>query len=286
MAHLILGTATFGTGYGIANIGKYTEVKSVQEIVNSSQQTGINDFDTAPSYGPAEEYLGSFLDHTKQPKISTKISRESATSAKLMLSSVRSSLLRTKVKKFDNLYLHDPEALNGPGASETIAGLKEVIELGLANRVGVSAYSLEDLLRAKEAFDGLTVFQVPENICDRRMIGSNEMMELKNQDNHFIVRSIFLQGLLLMPSTEIPIRLSESAKLIEQISSLSRELDTMPIDLCLAYGRTIPWVSGIVVGVADVSQFRQIVESSVSLPPGWESRIDKLPFSILDPRLW
>ena len=286
MVSLILGTATFGTGYGIANNGKKIEKKIVQEIVEVSQQIGITYFDTAPSYGPAEQQLGDFLNHSAQPKISTKISQENSKSAKLMLSSVKESLLRTRVKKFDNLYLHDPEALIGRAAAETIAGLKEIIDSGLANRVGVSVYSLEGLLKSKASFNELTVFQVPENICDRRMFDSNELMDLGLQGNYFIVRSIFLQGLLLMPSTELPDRLKEGSKKIFQLESLARDHKALPLDLCLAYGRTIPWASGIIVGVTEASQLRQIVESKFTLPGDWATQIGVLPDSILDPRHW
>ena len=286
MVNLILGTATFGTGYGISNSGKKIEPKSVQEIIEYSQQIGINHFDTAPSYGSAEEYLGSFLDHTTQPKISTKISQENCKSAKLMVSSVKDSLLRAGVKRFDNLYLHDPDALIGRGASETIEGLKEIIDLGFANRVGVSVYSLEGVVKSKVSFNGLTVFQVPENICDRRLLNSSELIDLNNRGNHFIVRSIFLQGLLLMHLNEIPPRLTEASNAVLQLKNLAQDHNVLPVDFCLAYGRSIPWVSGIIVGVADASQLGRTVESKVTLPFDWESRIQILPDSILDPRRW
>ena len=286
MVSLILGTATFGTGYGVANNGKKIQTRVIQEIVEVSQQIGINSFDTAPSYGPAEQQLGDFLNHTAQPKISTKISQENSKSAKLMLSSVKESLLRTRVKKFEYVYLHDPEALIGRGAAETIAGLKEIIDSGLANRVGVSVYSLEGLLKSKASFNELTVFQVPENICDRRMFDSNEMIDLSRQGNCFIVRSIFLQGLLLIPSTELPVKLKEASDKVFQLESLARDHNARPLDFCLAYGRTIPWASGIIVGVVDASQLRQIVESKLTLPGDWATQIDLLPDSILDPRQW
>lgn len=286
MVNLILGTATFGTAYGIANKGEKTEKSSVQEIIKKSQQIGINHFDTAPSYGSAEEDLGSFLDRTTQPKISTKISRENCKSAKLMVSSVKDSLLRAGVKRFDNLYLHDADVLIGRGAAETIEGLEEIIDQGFANRVGVSVYSLEDLLKSKTSFDGLTVFQVPENICDRRMLNSSELIDLNNRGNHFIVRSIFLQGLLLMHLNEIPLRLTGASNVVLQLRNLAQDHNVLPVDFCLAYGRSIPWANGIIVGVADTSQLGRIVESKVTLPSDWESRIQVLPDSILDPRRW
>ena len=206
MVKFILGTATFGTSYGVANKGIKLKKEEIGKIVAIAQSLGVDEFDTAPNYAGAETQLGEFLDQRSQPKVSSKISKENSSSAKLMLASVRETLFRTRVGKLENLYLHDPDALSRKEASETIAGLKEIIELGLANRVGVSVYSLHALLRAKETFSGLTVFQVPENICDRRLLKSSELADLQSQGDRLVIRSIFLQGLLVMSPEEVSLK--------------------------------------------------------------------------------
>lgn len=286
MVNLILGTATFGTGYGVANKSIRLKDEAVREIVGTAESLGIREFDTAPSYGGAEAQLGLFLNQGLAPKISSKISKENSKSVKLILASVKETLIRARIGKLTNLYLHDPEALSGVGASETIAGLKELIDLDLVDRVGVSVYSLNSLLKAKELFSGLTVFQVPENICDRRILSSKELVDLELEGNRFIVRSIFLQGLLLMPLDEIPTALEGARSPVSQLKALADSNNVSPLDLCLGYGQIIPWASGLVIGVASASQLRQIIESKTKLPAGWERRIDTLPEEILDPRLW
>jgi aryl-alcohol dehydrogenase-like predicted oxidoreductase len=286
MVKFILGTATFATGYGVANKGVKLENSEVSEIVVTAQSLGINEFDTAPNYSGAESLLGEFLDQRSQPKISSKISKEDSTSVKFMLAKVKETLLRTRINKLDNLYLHDPDALSGKEASETIAGLKEIIALGLANRVGVSVYSLQALLRAKELFPELTVFQVPENICDRRLLHSSELADLRSQGNRLIVRSIFLQGLLLMSPEEVSSKFKGAKGTVSQLNTFANSYGLLPLDLCLAYGRSISWASGIIIGVASASQLRQIIESKVKLPTNWESVIETLPAEVLDPRQW
>ena len=286
MVKLILGTATFGTSYGVANKGIKLEKEEVGKIVAIAQSLGINDFDTAPTYAGAESQLGEFLDLYSQPKVSSKISKENSKSAKLMLASVKETLLRTRVGKLENLYLHDPDALAGKEASETIAGLKEIIEMGLADRVGVSAYSLHALLRAKEAFSGLTVFQIPENICDRRLLKSNELADFQSQGDRLIIRSIFLQGLLVMSPEEVSLKFKGAKGAVSQLNALANTFGVLPLDLCLAYGMSIPWASGIIIGAANASQLRQTIDSKVELPSEWESLIDTLPEEMLDPRKW
>jgi aryl-alcohol dehydrogenase-like predicted oxidoreductase len=286
MADLILGTATFGKGYGVSNKDKKFSNEKIREIVRTAISLGIKHFDTAPAYGDAEKNLGEFLTHHSMISISSKISRENGASVKLMLASVNDTLLRTKVKQLENLYLHDPDALVGLNSSETIAGLKEIISQGLVRRVGVSVYSMNTLLRSKEICPELTVFQVPENICDRRLFQSSELAELKTQGNHFILRSIFLQGLLLMPPEEIPSILSEAKKTILQLRAFAISSGIHPLDLCMGYAKGISWASGIIIGAANAAQLREIIRSQPKLPENWDSRVDRLPEVILDPRKW
>jgi len=286
MVNLILGTATFETGYGIANKRIRLESEAIHKIITTAQNLGIKEFDTAPVYGGAELQLGLMLNHDLGPKISSKISKEDAGSVKLMLASVRETLLRTKVAKLTNLYLHDSESLAGPKLNETVAGLKELIGLGLVERVGVSAYSLQSVLRAKELIPELSVFQVPENICDRRMLNSIDLVDLKRAGNHLNVRSIFLQGLLLMSLNEIPPHLKRGKIAISQLRALSDSSGVSVLQLCLGYGQTIPWANALVIGAASASQLTQIIESNSQLPIEWESNIDTLPEEVLDPRRW
>ena len=79
MVKFILGTATFGTSYGVANKGIKLKRQTVREIIETAQSLGINDFDTAPAYGGAEILLGAFLTHNTVIRISSKISKKNAT---------------------------------------------------------------------------------------------------------------------------------------------------------------------------------------------------------------
>lgn len=286
MTELILGTASFNAGYGVANQGKVPKKQEICEVILSAQLFGIKEFDTAPAYGAAEEYLGEFLDVNLGPQINSKIGKENAQSARLMLQSVRRTLFHTRTSKLKNLYLHDPEALIGLRASETMAGLRELIAMDLVERVGISVYSLESILRAKELLPELSAFQVPENICDRRMLNSKELLDLHRGGDHFTVRSVFLQGLLLMPLNEIPDGLEAARSSVSQIIAFSDSNGISPLDLCLGYGQLIPWADGLVIGATTALQLREIVESRIQLPTGWDLEIDRLSEEVLDPRSW
>jgi aryl-alcohol dehydrogenase-like predicted oxidoreductase len=286
MVSLILGTATFNAGYGISNKEAEFDEFKVRELVSVAQNLGIQEFDTAPGYGRAEEYLGRFLDPQMEPRISSKISSESSTSARGILESVHRTLLQTKTKKLKNVYLHDPAALTGPRARETFSGLRELVSLNLVERIGLSVYDLDSILRARESFPELNTFQVPENICDRRMRHSKDLIDLHQDGVTFNVRSVFLQGLLVMPFEELPPGFKVAENVVQQLHTVANSHGFSPLDFCLAYVKSIPWATGVVVGAASASQLMQTVTSQSVLPGDWESRIDTLPKSILDPREW
>ena len=60
--------------------------------------------------------------------------------------------------------------------------------------------SLESIL---DLYD-IDLVQLPLNILDRRLIDSDILARLKNRGVEIHVRSVFLQGLLLMPKNQIP----------------------------------------------------------------------------------
>lgn len=286
MPKLILGTATFNEGYGISNQSIKSDDNGIREIVTTAQKLGINDFDTAPGYGPAEDYLGNFLDPKMNPRISSKISSENGRSVKSILESVNRTLLRTKSKKLAELYLHDPIALTGQRSHETMAGLRELISLNLVERIGISVYDLDSLLRAKEFFPELNAFQVPENICDRRLRNSQDLIDLHKEGNVINVRSVFLQGMLLMPINELPDRLKNAKTALQQLENLAKLHGLLPLDICLAYAKSIPWASGVIVGAASGEQLLQTAESRVKFDVLWETQIATLDKEVLDPRRW
>jgi aryl-alcohol dehydrogenase-like predicted oxidoreductase len=286
MIRLVLGTATFGTGYGIANQGIRINPNTVQELIKTAEKFGITDFDTAPGYGLAEDLLGKFLSPKLSPKISSKISKENCKSVILMIASVKETLRRTNVDTLENLYLHDSELLSETEATEAMSGLDEIKNLGLAKNVGISTYDLDTLLRFKDRFPQLTAFQVPENILDRRMINSQALFDLSNEGNTFFVRSLFLQGLILMSPEEIPKELKAAKMTILKLRAFSDSNSISPLAICLEYGRLIPWASGLVIGALNSTQLQQIVRAKISLPKEWETEIPILPDEIVDPRLW
>ena len=283
---LVLGTANFGARYGISNRNQLLQEEEVARMVRLAERSGSIQFDTAPAYGNAETQLGRALSDPKKARVFTKIDGENSSSASKMIKSVTRSLLRTKVARFSGVYLHDERALESSNAQAIVSGLRELLDSGVTERVGISVYSIESALRAKEICPELSLFQVSENICDRRLYKVNEMNKLAQEGNDFYVRSIFLQGLLLMEIKDLPEEFSKITPTLISLIEYANSLNVSREALCLAYARQISWAKGIVVGVASLSQLEQLFAHRVELQEDFEEHIATLDLEFLDPRKW
>ena len=285
MSKFILGTANFSGDYGIAQ-KTHLEIEQIEKILSFAQANNLNHFDTAKSYGDTQKILGNFLEYSNSVQLDSKIGNRECGTVKSIVESVQKSLAELKINKLSTLYLHDANSLLGDNKSSTKNGLTKILEMGLADHIGVSVYTLSDLLECKKELTVLSRFQVPENICDRRLFHSEELLELSKENNEINVRSIFLQGLLLMPTEVIPKSLSESSKSINDLEVYSKKEAVTRIDLCIAYAKSISWASKIVVGVESTLQLKAILDSRYKLNNEWEKNISVVSEEIVDPRKW
>jgi aryl-alcohol dehydrogenase-like predicted oxidoreductase len=285
MSKFILGTANFSGTYGLAQNKNIVE-KQLQEIILFAQENGINHFDTATGYGNAQSILGRFIDKSKKPKIDSKIGQKDCESVSSILATVKKTIDCLGVEKLSTLYLHDSKSLLKENQNIVKTGLNKLIDLGLVDHIGVSAYTLSEVILCKNTFSSLTRFQVPENICDRRLVNSKKLMDLSISGDQINVRSIFLQGLLVMDIHSIPIKLKKASKIIQEFEYYSKSIQSTRAELCTAYALNIPWASKILIGVESQLQLQEILKFDTLLIKDWSKNIQKLDESIVDPRNW
>lgn len=283
---LSLGTATFDSDYGIANQGKGTTSSDVKQILHEASELNVSHLDTASSYGRAEQLIGQFWPKGGPLKITTKVSPDDCKSASSIFCAVQKSLAATQAVEFWSVLLHDPTELLGDNGREIRNGLLQVLDAGLTTRIGISAYSEREVELAKDIMPELTVFQIPENLCDRRKYHSIKLREMSRQGDQFFVRSVFLQGLLLMNPKEVPSKVRDAVEVLKILNNFCLEHSISALDLCLGYAKSIPWASGVVVGVASVKQLRKINSSFRSGTYDEFSEVPVLGDWLIDPRNW
>jgi aryl-alcohol dehydrogenase-like predicted oxidoreductase len=176
---------------------------------------------------------------------------------------------------------HDPDIHKRKEIQEIS---NRLLETGLIEHIGFSAYSLDALLNAKEQNPSWTIFQVPENILDRRLINSTELSEMAKAKNIIYVRSTFLQGLLLSSSLDIPNKFKKYKQVFHELHVCAEQNGVNPLDLCLSYSFSISWSAGVVVAAATIDQLDEILDFRF-LNLDFD-KLEKLPEQILDPRRW
>lgn len=286
MRSLILGTAAFQQSYGISNGVEERSYSEIQELLKFSQAHGINSFDSAPTYAPAEELLGNYLDHSLEPKVSTKVDSKACNSVNEIIASVQMSIQKLRVEFLETLYIHDPASISNIQKIQIRDALIELKAMGLIENIGFSAYTMADVLQGIDAIPEINTIQVPENLADQRLFHSPELSCLKTEGISFVVRSVFLQGLLLMSPNKIPNNLFVFQSFLDQLISIAIEEECTVLELCLDYVSKIPWASHTLVGALNSRQIEEILHSRTVLPSDWQEKIKPIHSSLVDPRNW
>ena len=214
MKQLILGTAQFGYRYGISNQNQKISLSETRSVLNCGIKNKINFLDTAISYGRSEEILGKigvgeYKIISKLPKIPSNISDVSL----WVINQTQSSIKRLNVKSLYGILLHHPSDLVGQHSSHLIKALDTLKSIGLVNKIGISIYDPKELDRYFSLLN-IDIVQAPLNIIDRRLILSGWLSKLHNNKVEIHIRSIFLQGLLLMQRNNIPSKFKKWSKII------------------------------------------------------------------------
>jgi aryl-alcohol dehydrogenase-like predicted oxidoreductase len=283
---LSLGTANFGNAYGLGGHGKQLGLSQVSQILRMANHEGFSHLDTASSYKNSERIIGDLLQENDNWLVTTKLRPNECSDAKSIVQAVKRSLDRTKQRQFWSVLLHDSKALFEGGSSEVQRGLNEIVESGLAQHVGISAYSESEVIQAKELIPMLSVFQIPENVCDRRLSMSPNLLALASDDNYIFVRSIFLQGLLLMDPTALPEKVASAASKMNELQAFCEKLKITALELCVGYAKSLAWSSGLIFGVNSEHQVREISNAFNCVTDVDYSKVPKLDAWLLDPRNW
>lgn len=283
---LILGAAQFGLNYGVANkVGKI-DLDDAKKILDRANFCGIKYIDTAVVYGDSECQLGKIQDNRFE--IFTKIPRipeGESDVEKWIFDSINASMKRLKTTKLAGILLHEPMQILGANGRYIMDILGEAKVSGLVDMIGYSAYSPEEcnLLGAIRKPDFV---QVPFNLIDRRILQNNWLKEQQHKNIKVHVRSIFLQGLLLLPYNRIPKKFHIESEIWRTWHKWLEETSSTPLATCLNFVTSNPLIDGIVVGIDNLDHLIEIIkaydESSLSSFPDIRSENIRL----INPSNW
>jgi aryl-alcohol dehydrogenase-like predicted oxidoreductase len=255
----MLGTVQFGLNYGIANKAGQPSLANVRDILACAYEGGVNALDTAAAYGESEEVLGKALSELKiadKMIIETKVAHLAPeySSAKavdeVVEESVVRSLKRLRLERLPICLFHAEENY------QYIESLLKLKDKGLVEHVGSSVMTPAATRKILESGYAQAI-QVPTNILDHRFIDEGIFSLAKKLKAAVFVRSIYLQGLILMPENEILPELKDVIPVRRKLESLAAEAGMSLAELAVRYVLAIDGAGCVLVGVDTVDQMRE-----------------------------
>ena len=288
MNKLALGTAQFGMDYGINSIRGKVEPKEVQNILRYAKSVDINFLDTAPTYGNSEKVLGRV--NVSNFKVITKTRyfdnlKIKNNDVNLLNNDFHYSLANLKQDSVYGVLIHNADDLFKPGAEKLFDQLQKLKQLGKIIKIGVSVYNHIQLQFILDNFD-IDLVQLPFNMLDRRMINNGMFTKLQKKDIDVHVRSIFLQGLLLMSKQNRPEKFNRWSSLWKIWHEWLNDNGITALEATIRYALSIKEISKVIVGVDSKEQLKQIIDASNGKLPPIPSELIVDDKNLLNPSNW
>jgi aryl-alcohol dehydrogenase-like predicted oxidoreductase len=284
--NLAIGTAQFGLDYGISNFSGKVKLEEVKKIIRFAKISGIDTIDTARDYGDSEESIGKC--DISSFKVVTKIGTITGYEDNIYNWSkqeVKSSLKKLGIEKMHGILLHRPLELLSKNGDELFKSISKIKRDKLVEKIGVSVYSIDDLINIVDKFD-IDIVQLPINIINQEIINSGFLKVLKRKKIEIHARSCFLQGLLLLDYNEIPLKFKKWSNIFLDWHNWLKKNNINAVQGCLSFINSIDGIDKVIVGIENVSQLKELINYSnnkdiKNFPDLFSNDID-----LIDPSNW
>lgn len=286
---LILGSAQFGDSYGLTPKTSSLSIGEIVKIIDKAKDLNINTIDTAKNYGNAETILGNY--GVNEFNVITKLNIPEISDNAIgdwILEQCVNSKEQLRQNTLYGVLVHNYRDLSLRTRSLVIFKLLHLKQLGLINKIGVSIYDPSEL-EMIENLNNLDIVQAPINVLDRRLENSRWLQKLQIADIEVHARSVFLQGLLLLPRNKIPVKFSKWSTIWDDWNSFLLRYEISPIAACLSYPASLKGVSGVIIGVESAENLIEIYNESMHVDAQNVFRSSSSIFpdrALLDPFNW
>ena len=288
MSKLGLGTVQFGIDYGVNSVDGQVRPEEVKKILSYAYSKHIDLLDTAPAYGKSEKILGRInnLDFKVVTKTrhfdSLKITNNEV---RLLNNDFKDSLNNLNQENIYGLLIHNADDLLKPGAKKIFDKLQELKHTKKLIKVGVSVYDHIQLESILDIFD-IDIVQLPLNILDRRMIDSGMLALLYRKGIEVHVRSVFLQGLLLMSAKNRPSKFNRWSSLWNLWYEWLNDNHISAVEATIRHAVSFPEISKVLVGVDTVNQLKEIFIATSGVLPKIPVELYTDDTDLLNPSNW
>lgn len=258
----------------------------MKKILDLASDFNINVIDTARSYGESENAIGSIKKRnfnliTKLPRIPKNIQDIE----EWINLSVYRSLKNLNCNQIYGLLLHYPNQLLEENGSKIYESLIKLKKNRIVNKIGISIYEPNQLDKILQQFY-FDIVQSPLNIFDRRIINSGWLTKLKDRNIKLHIRSIFLQGLLIMNKSDRDLKFTKWKDLWSSWDEWILKNNISPVSACLNFALQTEYVDKVIIGFENQQQLKEIIGSITNKTinvPDWSHLVDD---KLLNPSLW
>jgi len=264
-----LGTAQFGMSYGIANQHGKIKLENIKDIIKIAREKNIDLVDTAIAYGDSERIIGKIgiLDFKFVTKLPPLPKIEVANISFWVEDQIKLSLKRLGIQSLYGLLIHRSEDLLGDKGEKIVNALNNLKSRGLVKKIGISIYDSSELEKLTNQIK-VDIVQAPLNIIDQRLINSSWLSKLYKADVEVHIRSVFLQGLLLMSKQNRPHKFNRWKNLWKIWHEWLNDNQITALEATIRYALSVEKISKVIVGVDSKKQLQQIIlASDGKLPP-------------------
>lgn len=281
---LILGTANFSSTYGL----RKTKSKNNQSILEYLKKNKINWIDTSGAYSNAEKIIGKkknlFQIITKN-HFNFKNSITETELKKRTIQLIDKSFKNLKKKKIYGFLIQNSKILLSKNGVQIYKILLEYKKKKKIKKIGISTYNFQDLRKIIKKFK-IDLVQVPFNIINDELYSSGTLKLLKKKKIEVHVRSIFLQGILLLNFNQLPIKLFSLKKYWKILENFYQNKNITSLQACLKYVLSFKDIDKIVIGIEDKKQLENILNANINFPSFTKPKIKIKNKNLISPVYW
>jgi aryl-alcohol dehydrogenase-like predicted oxidoreductase len=287
---LILGAAQFSGSYGFDKVQNTLAKREIKKIFKCMKYNNMDFLDTSLEYNNVNKKIRLYK--TKKLKLITKIkfkndyleNKNEKQIKDIIIKRLFSSKKEINIKHFHSLLIHNFEMLelnNQKKLFDILLQLKKNKEL---SKIGFSIYDFKKLKITLKKFKP-DIIQCPYNIFDRRLndIGLKKIIRKKKISVH--VRSIFLQGLLLLDPVNLPKKFLKWKSKFKKWHDWSKKKDIKKIDAIFSFLKDNKDIDKIIFGVQNFRQLKEVLSLRIKKTkiPSYLTSNDK---NLISPNLW
>ena len=154
-----------------------------------------------------------------------------------------------RLKKIEGLLLHNPKDWINDNTKYFV---ENILKDKLIKYFGLSIYSENDI----HMDENIRLIQAPGNIFNQEIFYSNKLNKFTGEIH---IRSIFIQGLLLMQPEEIPKELESLKKPLYYINNFAKEMNIDISVLAILCIKKIMPDAKIVIGLDSIEQVKSLL---------------------------